>query len=874
MKRRQLCFVGVLGIGILAATGIPKTSAFKLETHEAINGGANGLSGTDGYMKSELALKDGLVTRFRRRSDVDRLGREWIMFGGRAEDLYDESEWFGAAYRSTNHFHNPIAESWADSGLNTLSICPPFLISGESSPRWAQDADQGQSGRAAWSDGRKAYLDALTLGTTADRDDAWTWTLQILGQQLHLVADLAVPAHTRNDIHCVAPDRFEAWARRNRPRVDAILAAALRPVDESIFSINVPVNDAVARVPIARLMDTDQFDGTNPVVTMSPTIGLAEYTNANFFSDHTVFEDHRQGDPGFRYPSSSGVVLGGEEDAPGGVRRRYFIKAQDGDTGYRLAVPSALYDSLPDALRDQEKALDDKVLDDYALRLLPRAVSYSAALLDYFFRGKLDASIAPDPADAQTFVLTSKNASQEALTDGMLKVFGDYSGEERRELASWGIPGPVAAGAALSDQTLSFRPPSDRPAPERYMVVYQGGLGEEKKDSPPGFGGAVIGKAAKYVGIIEQLFVNPADGDVYFRNGTLVAKLNVVPQLLPGSVVFVRSWGSRNDTFLVEGAVPAQAQSYFYVFALNRARPDEVLRDPPVATLVRGPESIDPDSIRSQLPPFADLQLLNYLAALDDNLNVILYGHYCLDLPDPYHVEREECHALVVNNTARTLVIDLPPSALGAPATAVGFTGAFASMVLHLDAGNPGDSRIVVDGTQNIPAGAEGNEEDVSRGYLSVVDGNGRVVTTFMGWEPFRTAYYPEGIQQRRGRHLLWMKSDDNEPEGDNTRVYVSSLVDGTSTEIGVGEAGAESLWAASLLSVEPDHLLRTAPPAYFVKGWAPDGTVVLPPVDTPGFPPEDPDLASAKRLADLPSGVFTPAISLWQVIEDPDLIR
>jgi hypothetical protein len=28
------------------------------------------------------------------------------------------------------------------------------------------------------------------------------------------------------------------------------------------------------------------------------------------------------------------------------------------------------------------------------------------------------------------------------------------------------------------------------------------------------------------------------------------------------------------------------------------------------------------------------------------------------------------------------------------------------------------------------------------------------------------------------------------------------------------------------------------------------------------------------KRLADLPSGVSIPTISLWQVIEDPDLIR
>ena len=128
----------------------------------------------------------------------------------------------------------------------------------------------------------------------------------------------------------------------------------------------------------------------------------------------------------------------------------------------------------------------------------------------------------------------------------------------------------------------------------------------------------------------------------------------------------------------------------------------------------------------------------------------------------------------------------------------------------------------------------------------------------------------------------MWGKSEDNDPERNNTRVYLSSLVDGTSTEIGAGFADLESVGAASLLSVAPDHLLRTAAPTYFVKGWTTDGTVVLPRAGTPGFPPEDPDLASLNRLADPPPGVTVPTgtscgwsfCSLWQVIEDPDMLR
>ena len=589
MTTCRIHLVGAVTCALLAAGHIPSVSAFKLDAHETINDRAATVSGADAYLKKELALKDGLATIFVGKSGDEWRGLRWIRFGGRAEDLYDESEWFGAAYRSKNHFHNPIVASWAESGLRTLSICLAFVISGESSPRWAQDPNQGQSGQASWADARRAYFGALTLGPSADRDDAWARTFQILGQQMHLVADLAVPAHTRNDIHCPVSDRFELWARRSPAKVDSILSATVQPVDPSIFSIKVPFDDQMAKVPIARLMDTDQYDGTNPTDTMRLTVGLAEYTNANFFSDHTVFEDHRWGDPSFRYPSFASVELGNEEDGPGGVRRRYFLKTQDGDTGYRLAVPSALYESLPDSLRDQEKALDDKVLEDYAGRLLPKAVGYSAALLDYFFRGKLEAMIGADPADSEKLQLTAKNASSEPLGGGTLAVYGDYDGGQRRPHGSWPIQGPVAPGGDLPSQ--SFSP--DKPSPKRYMVVYQGDLGEEKKDNPPGFGGAVIGKATKYEGVIEELilFRTPNNTyDVYFRNANQVVLLGLSENLpvvqSPGRPAEVH-WGVDSNHFFVKNyeirtvANTQIAVPVYWIYKINR--PDNsVSGDEPV----------------------------------------------------------------------------------------------------------------------------------------------------------------------------------------------------------------------------------------------------------------------------------------------------
>ena len=49
--------------------------------------------------------------------------------------------------------------------------------------------------------------------------------------------------------------------------------------------VQVPTTDSVARVPVAHIWDTNRYDGTNPPDdAASPTFGLAEISNANFFS--------------------------------------------------------------------------------------------------------------------------------------------------------------------------------------------------------------------------------------------------------------------------------------------------------------------------------------------------------------------------------------------------------------------------------------------------------------------------------------------------------------------------------------------------------------------------------------------------------------
>ncbi|MBI2882783.1 MAG: hypothetical protein HYY11_02565 [Candidatus Methylomirabilis oxyfera] len=454
---------------LLITLGLPQgTLAFSINTHELLNVKAAEQSFADRYLKEQLGLPEGLKTQF----DAKRAS-EWIKFGGTAEDKALASENLGALFRSINHFHNPL-QAWDQAGLagRCLALVP---LSGEASVRWAQDPAQGLIGQAAWADARQHFRDALTLPSKAERDAAWAQTFQILGQQMHLIADLAAPAHTRNDLHCLA-DGFEAWASRSgkEPSFQGLLARPpIRP-DPSIFSLGVPIPDSVAKVPIAQLWDTDQYVRTNPdITTLSQTIGLAEYSNANFFSDGTVFSAD------LPFPAATSVELGPPEPEPKtGELRRYFKKIRDGEAIDHLAVPSALYDFLPEALQNEKKGLDDKVFQDYGEKLLPRAVGYSAALFDYFFRGSPWARA--DWYNGKV-VLDLSNEGDEIM-EGVFEVYAIYdkdsAGEHRMKLASL-EGGAVTTLQAGSSQTFQIDVPSGQGLTHHYILVFRGRLGGE-----------------------------------------------------------------------------------------------------------------------------------------------------------------------------------------------------------------------------------------------------------------------------------------------------------------------------------------------------------------------------------------------------------
>lgn len=367
------------------------------------------MSKTDRFIRNYLGWTLGLEkTTVRNKSIV-----EHIEEGGKSED--DDVNWL-------HHFHDPL-KPWYSAGLMNG-------ILGSSSLHWAQE--ESSKGHT-WRELRESYHLALL-----QNDEAyWEHVFHGLGRLMHLIADLTCPAHVRDDMHPEG-DPYEKWAAKEDQR-GLLNYKPMTVPDRNLFTQAV-LNDLV---PITALWDQDVYDGSNPSEGL---VGLAEYTNAYFASQDTLYLS-----PSYEYPHPNTldtdfwVIDWKNPEAvdleDGKIDKKIYLKHTAAATPYRVAAAAYFaVDCLPpETCWGYTWVLDDEVHKDYAARLVPRAAGYAAALLDYFFRGTID--ILPgsnglysfyDPWNAngdaggfQTIKLRARNSTSnpvEAMSDGEIKL--------------------------------------------------------------------------------------------------------------------------------------------------------------------------------------------------------------------------------------------------------------------------------------------------------------------------------------------------------------------------------------------------------------------------------------------------------------------
>ncbi len=475
---------GVLGLllGI-----IEPARSYAPGTHAEIGATAVDRSNLDAILKTQYGVDRGSTFAINGQTV-----QGWIAIGATREDFPE--------VRSLNHFHSPL-KPWADAG-------GPL---GQSSVYWQQNPNQGLGGTWSWPVARQRLFDFLTLPGPAAREQALADTARALGQVMHLVQDAASPAHTREDPHLIH-DGYEARIEELRVSLDATLRsrfAALLAAPSTLTATTVftSTGDPRAPVPVARLIDGDGYRGTVQTYATGAQAGLAEYTSGGYVSDDTIFL-------GFALPrreSLGPATFDPPVDTPGA--RRYFPKTTDGDVITHFVAEGALYERL--LFRGQLVGgfiLDDRVYEDYAAQLIPRAVGYSAGLLDYFFRSNFDFTVdvsSNDPGKRLLTISIPPVLSAETM-DGTFTLYA----EDRDGLRS-AVPGAslttVLSRGALA-QTV-FTPVAGVRA---YVLVFRGSLGNEPgtvtgKVKPMGPFVSVLQATAEFAGEEERTTVTEVD---------------------------------------------------------------------------------------------------------------------------------------------------------------------------------------------------------------------------------------------------------------------------------------------------------------------------------------------------------------------------
>jgi len=324
------------------------------------------------------------------------------------------------------------------------------------------------------------------------------------------VQDASVPAHTRNEWHNLW-FHYEPWLEKVRTEeVETFGGFISNPISFHPSVLERPRND-LAPVPIAGIFDTDQYAGDNPDVTAGNIVGLAEYANANFFGEATVFEPKfPYATRDYPYPSEKTSVEKKNRKIPDPrntsktVMRQYYVKKADGERGdpekgYRVATVGFLKDYIikyfPLINLLAKPALDGGVYHDYAELLLPRAVGYSAGLLKYFFRGRLEMKRIGLGNNGET-ILAITNLSEEPMVKGSFELYYDNDRDVRTplRLSEKQVENlPPYDGTNRTVFVTRFAPPTNFHPDKKsqYILVYRGQLGREE--------GAVIGYQKTFV---------------------------------------------------------------------------------------------------------------------------------------------------------------------------------------------------------------------------------------------------------------------------------------------------------------------------------------------------------------------------------------
>jgi hypothetical protein len=360
-----------------------------------------------------------------------------IRFGARWEDDLSELQ-------ALRHFYDPVNDRALDLGPDYGGVSYSVR-----SPDWALE-DKGEFATQLHSlaDARTylykavTLVDPLSVQNSANlRSQYFGLTFQTLGHVMHHLQDMAQPQHVRNDLHC------DAWVCKAGASISGNPEFHAPSVYEKYTNLDgsdpldrirsnlpftaegsAPVFPPSAAMASPFKMPRHFWRTTNVGGSVSAGRGIAEYTNRNFYSAGTM---HRYAQPPqqeITLPSESADI---RQLLPGtnlsGDVWFYKTVITEGDSpsveNSRAASHSIFDPELRARILSTEMpgrflGLNRFTFDAAHKFLIPRAVGYSAGIVNFFFRGQFEIS----PPDEGVYGIVDHTVEKEPDVDGFAKI--------------------------------------------------------------------------------------------------------------------------------------------------------------------------------------------------------------------------------------------------------------------------------------------------------------------------------------------------------------------------------------------------------------------------------------------------------------------
>lgn len=477
MKIPKRCTVSMAG-GILCLCAALDVAAYEEDTHSLLTGLAINRSvlSRNPSVITRLGLPEtqSLVLTTSKGDVVDTPAA--IRFGSRWEDGYYEKI-------ALNHFFDPQYDGRRGRGLQL----PLININGQPSPLWAlEDTGPAPDSNApggvhgfSMRNAQQALFKALTLPSSGERLKEASRMYQTLGHVVHHIQDMGQPQHVRNDQHYHPIPHvplnpiwaaYEVYAATQHARITSLVEAS-----------------SYANPKLPTFRDYWTSAGATPKY-----VGMAEFTAQNFTSFGTAYVPNGLGVKAHpQFPLPDGMNRDGSEKRVALERRTVTLVGGVTVPAWSAVLRGDIYDGHTNHVHERRRLAklslatrmipvpaaalipgfteDDEIYNDYFEILLPRAVAFSAGLIDKVFAETIELRATTNPN-----VWEVRNVGTEPIA-GQVSLYYESDGSVRQMLqnAEYTISLAPSTSTTVSLQQL---PPSGT---RRMIAAFRGRVGIE-----------------------------------------------------------------------------------------------------------------------------------------------------------------------------------------------------------------------------------------------------------------------------------------------------------------------------------------------------------------------------------------------------------